>query len=589
MAFPVCHRTAILAALILLPALTQFPQDKKTRDESSEQTPLTFKVPIGVVVVNANVTDERGNPVTDLTREDFRVYEDGKLQSIQTFALESYNPANSDEKSSVEPALSATDAAEPGFSRPRLISIMIDDVTSSTEDSCLRVAEAVASFIENDMNPGDQVGIWSGSGKVNYPFSNNKQMLLEQVAVLPKKLNRSRVERSECPVLTDLQAQKIVNNRDPDSLNIAVQESMRCLMMDSERKPMDQGEAVASAVKKMNMLSAAESHARMEASRQYQETMYRNRNLLAVLRRHLRSLRHFDAGKSLIFFSGGFLHQDLVFELQDVVEQALRSGVVLNTVDIRGVYDPSYIPVDERIVTTGSLFSRKREEYRTDAASREEPLSQMANDTGGFFFHNNNDIYNGIRQISGRQEYYYILTYAIPPQKPDGRFHAIKVAVTRPGVQVSYRKGYYAPREEVTFERRKTEDILEALQAPGDLNEIPMTLSYNSYQDDDTTYNISLLMKIGIKNLRFLDEDSRHKNMISMVVAAYDEADRYVNGVEKSVDFRLTDASYIDLLDRGVTSRIELKLPIGRYRIKAVVREAAQGKMSSLTKAIDIP
>lgn len=96
-------------------------------------------------------------------------------------------------------------------------------------------------------------------------------------------------------------------------------------------------------------------------------------------------------------------------------------------------------------------------------------------------------------------------------------------------------------------------------------------------------------MKIGIRGLRFLDEDSRRKNLITMVVVAFDDADQYVTGVEKSVDFRLTDASYAGLLDRGITSKIEFKLPLGRYRIKAVVREASQGKMGSLTKAIEIP
>lgn len=582
-------RITILAAFLVFAGFSLFPQSKKSKDEPSAQPQPTFKVPIGVVVVNVTATDERGNAVTDLTRQDFKVYEDRKLQEIQTFALESHNPSGPGERRDGEPAAEKPAAVEPGFSRPRLISIMIDDVTSVPDDGFIRLTTAVSDFIEKGMGPGDQIGIWSGSGKVNYAFSTDKQMLLEHVAALPQKLNRIGVDRSECPVLTDLQAQKIANDRDPDSLSIAIDESLRCLHPLPEKKPADQEEAEALAVKKMNLLAAAEAHARMTASRQHLETVHRNRKLLITLRQHLRSLRHFDASKGLILFSDGFLRQDLTFELQDVVEQALRSGVVLNTVDIRGVYNPSFIQANEQIITTGSMFARKRAEYRMDAVAQEEPLSQLANDTGGLFFHNNNDLYAGMRQISGRHECYYVLTYAIPPQKPDGRFHSIDVKVTRPGVQVSYRKGYYAPREEVTFERQKKEDILEALQAPGNLNEIPMSLSYNCYQDDDTTYNVSLLMKIGIGRLRFLDEDSRHKNLISMVVVAYDEADQYVNGIEKSVDFRLTDESYAGLLDRGVSSKIEFKLPVGRYRIKAVAREAAQGKMGSLTKAIEIP
>jgi VWFA-related protein len=580
-----CGRVKILTILLLLPILNLFPQNRKSKEESSTQAGPTFKLPIGVVVVNATVTDEHGDPVTDLTREDFRVYEDKKQQDIQTFALESYTPVKRSEAIPGEPGQKVGAIAESDLSRPRLISIMIDDVTSAPEDRFFRVMEALSDFIEKDMGRGDQIGIWSGSGRVDYPFSSDKQLLLEEVAAMPKKLNRTMVERSECPVLTDLQAQKIANNQDPDSLDIAVQELLRCINEGVDKKNMDRAEAV----RKANIFTAARNQALMAASRQYQETMYQNRTLLTALRQHLRSLRHFDASKSLILFSDGFLHQDLTFELQDVVEQALRSGVVLNTVDIRGVYNPSFIAADERIVSVGRTLLRKSLEYQDDAVAQEEPLSQLANDTGGAFFHNSNDIYKGIRQISSRQECYYILSYAISPQKPDGRFHRIRVDVTRPGLQVSYRKGYYAPKEEVTFERQKKEDILEALHAPGNLNEIPMSMSYNCYQDDGLSYNVSLLMKIGIRGLRFLDEESRHRNLISIVVVAYDEADRYVKGVEKSVDFRLTDGSYAGLLERGVASKIDFKLPLGRYRIKAVVREASQGKMGSLTKAIEVP
>ena len=591
MAIPAGGRIKIiLLLLLLLPGFRLFPQNKKTKDESSDNAPSTFKLPVGVVVVNATVTDKQENAVTYLTREDFRIYEDGKLQTIQTFALESHNPVKNGETEPNEAAINAVKTAEPNVTRPRLISIMIDDLSSVIDDGFIRVAEAVATFIEKDMGPGDQIGIWSGSGKVDYPFSSDRQILIEEVATLPQKLDRSSVTRSECPILTDLQAQKIANNRDdPISLEIAVRESLRCLNINPDKKSTNEVDSLHAANWGANLIMAAENHSRLAATTQYQETMHRNRNLLQALRRHLRSLRHFDATKSIVLFSDGFLQQDLIYELQDVVEQALRFGVVISTVDIRGMYNPSFISADTPIISKARSFFEKQREYTDDALAQGEPLSQLANDTGGIYFHNNNDIYKGIQQISSRQEYYYILTYAIPPQKPDGRFHRIKVEVTRPGLQVSYRKGYYAPKEEVTFERQKKEDILEALQAPGNLNEIPMGLSYNCYQDDDTTYNVSVLMKIGIRGLRFLDEDSRHKNLISLVVVAFDEADQYVKGVEKSVDFRLTDASYVGLLDRGITSTIEFKLPVGRYRIKAVVREASQGKIGSLTKAIEIP
>jgi hypothetical protein len=83
-----------------------------------------------------------------------------------------------------------------------------------------------------------------------------------------------------------------------------------------------------------------------------------------------------------------------------------------------------------------------------------------------------------------------------------------------------------------------------------------------------------------------LDEDSRRKNWIHVVVVALDETDHYVDGIEKSIDFKLTDSSYASLLDEGINSKVIFQ---ERYKIKAVVREGTQGKMGSVTKAIEIP
>ena len=58
------------------------PSQDQAEDPDAE---FTFRVPVDVVVVNALVTDRQGHPVTDLTANDFSVYEDGRRQEIQTF------------------------------------------------------------------------------------------------------------------------------------------------------------------------------------------------------------------------------------------------------------------------------------------------------------------------------------------------------------------------------------------------------------------------------------------------------------------------------------------------------------------------
>ena len=65
--------------------------------ESQSGPEFTVKVPVNVVLVNVTVTDKAGRPVKDLTAADFKLFEDGKRQRIQSFEIESSRPAVSPE------------------------------------------------------------------------------------------------------------------------------------------------------------------------------------------------------------------------------------------------------------------------------------------------------------------------------------------------------------------------------------------------------------------------------------------------------------------------------------------------------------
>ena len=222
------------------------------------------------------------------------------------------------------------------------------------------------------------------------------------------------------------------------------------------------------------------------------------------------------------------------------------------------------------------------------ADAKAAPLSRLADETGGIFYHYDNDLYRGLQKVSIPKAVYY-LTYSTAPHKPDDRYHHIKLEVSRPGLKLTYRNGYFTPKEELTFQRRKKEDILEAIQAPGDFNEIPIALGYNCDPDDDVHYDVSFLATADIRHLHFLEEDSRHRNVINLVVAAFDENGHYIDGLEKSIDFRLSDESYENLRSEGLRMKVTFKLTFGRYRIKTVVREGVQGRMGSLTRMIEVP
>jgi VWFA-related protein len=576
-----CFGSHLGLLLLLYFCSPLFPQSNKEKKVASPGQSV-YSVRVNAVVVNATVTDKAGNPVTDLRSSDFKVYDDGEPQSIQTFALESIDPPELEETKIPGPSPKREEtkvpgsppkrvAKEPNAPEPRLISIVIDDLTmeppgeggnmrpGSIEDFP-RMIDAVKKFVKNDVSPMDQVSILSGSRKVQFPFSDNKQRLFEELDTIGGKLNVSWAFR----YMSDLEARVISGSQYSDLPFV---------------------DTVTADLKKL------------EAKRQNADLEFRTRNLLNTIRQNIRTLRHFEGVKMVVLFSDGFLSETgtaEAYQLQELVNLALHSGIILNSVSTRGISSDlgSPAPIATDMFDRGAQKGRALAQLVTpelDQAAQEKPLAQIASETGGQFFPRGNNMYLGLRNIARRRSAYYIFTYGMPPHNADGAYHRIKLEVTRPGLELSYRKGYYTPKEEMMFENSKKEDLIEALSAPGDMNQIPMTLSYNYSQEDDYTYAVSFTTHVNIRGLQFAEEEARRKNQVSLVLVAFDEADRYISGLEKTIDFQLLEGSYVGLRERGLTSRVELKLPVGRYKVKAVVRENTQGKMGSITKSVEIP
>ncbi|MBN1566617.1 MAG: VWA domain-containing protein [Acidobacteria bacterium] len=599
------HWAELISGLLLLSPLCicLFAQGMSAKKEAAEKSQSTYGVKVNAVVVKATVTDKSGNPVTDLTERDFRVYDDGSPQKMQTFTLESIDPPESEEVKVPDASTSSKSRHEPiketPARPPRLISIVIDDLTmesapapGSTLDFP-RMVDAVKKFVKADMGPADQVTILSGSRSVQIPFTDNKQWLLEELDTVPKKLNSIWAVRADKRLFEE--SNKLEEMRKGvETPNLT--ETLRADEMSDYEAWVWANDLATEPIAKHQdpRQQMGTEWKRIQAIGQKADVQSRTRNLLYTIRQHLRTLRHFEGAKMVVLFSDGFITQvgprtgaAEAHQLQELVDLALRSGIILNTVSTRSI-TADLAAEDFRNVpqTTTGEFNVPKE---MDRMMQEQPMQQIASETGGEFFPRSNDMYIGLKSIAHRRHSYYVLTYAMPPHKPDGAYHHIKLEVNRPELELSYRKGYYSPTEELTFETTQKEDIMEALHGPGNMNKIPITLSYNFSQEDDSTYAVSFISNVNVRGMQFPEEDARRRNQISLVLAAFDENDHFISGLEKAIDFQLLEDSYNSLRERGLTSRVELKLPMGRYKIKAVVRENAQGKMGSITKFVEIP
>ena len=145
--------------------------------------------------------------------------------------------------------------------------------------------------------------------------------------------------------------------------------------------------------------------------------------------------------RSIVLVSPGFLTQtvDTREMTAELIDLALRSDIVVNTLDVRGLTAP--IPSPNSSHPANPVVRDRLD--REEALERSDVMANLAYSTGGTFFHNNNDLDEGFRRTADKPEYIYVLGFS--PQKLDGKFHKLKVTLSSAEkLTVQARLGYYA-------------------------------------------------------------------------------------------------------------------------------------------------
>ena len=76
----------------------------------------------------------------------------------------------------------------------------------------------------------------------------------------------------------------------------------------------------------------------------------------------------------------------------------------------------------------------------------ENVMAELADGTGGTFFHNSNDLEGGFKKLTEAPEYLYLLEFSPKDVKQDGSYHALKVKVNQDGLKLQARRGYFAEK-----------------------------------------------------------------------------------------------------------------------------------------------
>lgn len=405
------------------PAQPQKPgADQQPQKPQQQQPTPTFKLPINFVRVDVIVNDRQGNLVSDLKATDFDVTEDGKPQKVESFKFINIGSGTEQQLNEAEPPREirsdADEEAEASRDDIRVFAIFLDDYHVRQSNS-IGVRAPLERFLRNQMGPNDLV-------EIMYPLQPVSDLLLtrdhEKIAqAIETFVGRKYDYRPKNDIeqqYANYPAQTIEQIRNQVSLS-AIKGLVVHLGGLSEKR------------KSVIVVSEGYTNILPPQLRDPIASLpgYGNPNRLNP-----------NAGDSTAEQTASFFASaDLTSDLVNVYNAANRANTAIYTLDPRGLA-PSEFDVSQPAINQNT--DRQILEATLDT------LRVLSNNTDARAIVNRNDLDGGLKQVLRDSSAYYLLGYNSTLTAADGKFHEIKVKVSRPGVQIRARKGYWAPTEE---------------------------------------------------------------------------------------------------------------------------------------------
>ena len=467
---------ARLTRPIAIVALVAFPLTSQQGAKEPAPADPVIRVTVGLVQVDAIVTDSKGSHVEDLRPEDFEIFEDGKKQAITHFSYirSSSGPANPQPVKTaknaprVETEIALGPARQLRASEVRRMLVLVADNLGISAENIPRVKSTMKNFVDNQMQPGDLVSILTtdrGMGALQQ-FTNDKRQLYASI----DKIHWVSYGRNGVSTFDAV-------NEDPVPDDPALAQMMQ------DQKDFEQAG---------------------ENTRSDNFAL----GTMGTLNYVVQGLKDLPGRKAIVLFSQGFAFfrtptvdripgtssarmpdydtrtQESAKKLTDL---ANRSGVVMYSFDVRGLAVTGLSAADKvapnaRNPAHLSNLSRDRQNGYLDS---QDGMEYLAKETGGLFFHERNDFEAGLAKTLDDLSGYYLIGYQ--PQRADTSsekakqtYHKIQVKVKRAGLHVRSRNGYMGDPDTppaLSSQDARKEQISKALFSPFQTSDVRIKLS----------------------------------------------------------------------------------------------------------------
>jgi len=312
---------------------------------------------------------------------------------------------------------------------------------------------------------------------------------------------------------------------------------------------------------------------------------------LRVFNATVRLMSSMPGDRVMVLISPGmYLVSQLQRSLGESIDRATRAGIVVNTLDARGVYTS-----DQTGEVPGCSLVQPRTVVQIQRFDREDTLVQglilrdLADSTGGNFAAQN-DFEAEFDRLASPPEYVYYLAFYPKDLRPDGKFHELKVTLpTSKGLTITARKGYWAPSHDEDAAATATREITEAVFSRDEVHDLPIDLHTEFFKTSRDDAKATVISHLDIGQLPLTKRDGRNRDDLTVVCAVFDRNGNFVQGRQTVVELRLTDENMESRRAHGVAVNHEFDLKSGDYLVRVVARDAEGRQMAAVNEVVEIP
>ena len=565
------------ATIETVPSAVARPAAQPGNDEvTTHEQPVTFKVQSNLVEVPVVARDRQGHAIGNLRKDDFRVFDKGKRQEITKFSVQKAGAQPlPDGRGSVavgSVAGGSVAGGSAGAGLPalpnRFVAFVFDDVHIRFED-LPQVRAAVQKYIRSSLGSQDRVALFTTSGRIGVNFTNR-----------PEEFNASLLKVAPNPI------------RGPDLSSCGAYVSyFQAVQVDQQ---VGLQPSLADLPKSLALRVAVEeigdfNNAVMELRDAYTSGLQETRGTLAALKIVVQRMAAMPGQRSVVLVSPGFfVPPDLQNQSSDLIQLAIRSKVLIGSVDARGVWTiPAFQACQAGAPATTIqdevAFRQIEQEANTDE------LIALAEGTGGTL-NRNNDFAGGVQKAAAAPEYLYVLGFVPQNLKPDGSFHALKVTInTGEKASLQARRGYWAPKHPDNAVEASKQEIESAVFSHDEIHDLPVEM-HTQVTESGGQAKLNVLTSVDLKLIHLRKADDRNRNDLTMVAAVFDANGNFIAGTEKILQLRLRDQT-VQALEQRPPFTIDTNFDVkpGAYLVRLVVRDEEGQQLTAENAGVQIP